>query len=475
MSDSLLNILIVDNHPLFLESISGILKGPDFNIKTAEGGLEAIDILDTFTPDIFFIDLIMPHINGEKLTRYIRTQTGFQDSYIVILSGIAKESDQIAIPPQADAFIAKGPMKYMAGHILDIIDTYRHRKRDIHLENFLGLSEIAPRHITKELLFSLKHLEILLDNMQDGVIEVSVDNRIVYINPAATDILGSSEFQLLSKDLLSIFSEEDGKKINALLSDFDSDRPVRGVIVPLNSLFIRISILLVREGDVQAKIILLNDVTSFKEEESKLQKALLEKEMLIREVHHRVKNNLNVISGLISIQSSMIHDESVRDILLEIQPRLQSISLVHDKLYNTNDLMNIPLDTYLSELAYLLIDMMTNREFTIDLRVNIPEIVLETDKIVILGLITTELITNAVKYGFYKDNPEENILTLSLVEKNNVCSLSIANNGKSFPEELDFKKSKKLGFQVINLLVEQINGMIELSREEETVFTITFS
>ena len=171
----------------------------------------------------------------------------------------------------------------------------------------------------------------------------------------------------------------------------------------------------------------------------------------------------------------MINDESVRDMLLEIQPRLQSISLVHDKLYNTDDLTSIPLDTYLSELAALLIGMMTNSGFVIDLKVDIPDIKLETDKIVILGLITTELITNAVKYGFYKDNPEGNVLALSLIKKNNLYSLSIANNGNPFPEDLDFKKSKKLGFQVINLLVGQIDGQIDLKREEGTVFTIVFS
>ena len=465
MNNKVLKILIVDNHPLFLESISSILSGPEYDVRTAGGGLQAIDVLDSFSPNIFFIDLIMPYINGEKLSKYIRAQEEHKDAYIVILSGIAKESDHIAIPPSANAFIAKGPMKLMAKHILDVIDQYRHKKRDIQYENLLGLNEISPRHITKELLFSLRHLEVLLDNMQEGVIEVSVDNRIVYINPAAINLLGSNEIGLLSKDFLSIISPDDKKIISKMLADFDSDLQVKDLMTKINNHYVQINIVGVSEGDVQSKIILIKDVTQFKKKEDKLKKTLKDKEMLMKEIHHRVKNNLNVISGLISIQSSMTKDETAKEMLLKIQPRLQSISLVHEKLYNTADLSNISLKAYLEELATLLIKMMTDENFQITLKVNIPDISLKSDKIVALGLICTEMITNAVKYGFYKDNPEENILKISMTEREK-HELVISNNGRPFPEDIDIESNKKLGFQVINLLVKQIEG--ELSLDYET-------
>jgi len=472
--DNPLKILVVDNHPLFLKSISGILSGNEYEVRTAEGGLEAIDILNTFIPQIFFIDMIMPHINGEKLSRYIRAQAPYKDAYIVILSGIAKESDKISIPPAADAFIAKGPMKLMAKHILDIIDRYRNKKRDIQFENLLGFNEIAPRHITKELLFSLKHLEVLLDNMQEGVIEVSVDNRIVYVNPTANKILGISEIKLLSRDFLSIIPQEDKKILEKMLADYDSDLQVKDLLTRINNRYVQINILKVTEGEVQSKIIMINDVTNFKEKEVKIKKALAEKELLIREIHHRVKNNLNVISGLISIQSSMVDDEYVKNMLLEIQPRLQSISLVHEKLYSTEDLTEISFSAYITELASLLITMMSDENFIIDLKVDVPEMTMNTDRIVAMGLICTELITNAVKYGFYRDNPEKNILKIYM-ETGERNKLSISNNGNPFPEDIDIKESRKLGFQVINLLVEQIGGTLELNRKKETIFTISFS
>ena len=473
MSNTPLKVLIVDNHPLFLESISRILSSTEYEVKTAIGGLEAIDLIEEFHPQIFIIDLIMPYISGEKLCKYIRSLDTFKDSFIAILSGIAKETEKISIPPGADAFIAKGPMKHMAGNIFDVIDLYRNKKRDVPFENLLGLNEIAPRHITKELLFSLRHLEVLLDNMREGVIELSLDNRIVYINPSAVKILDSSEMDLISKNLLSIFHDEDRQKFKTMLSDFDSGLKVKDVILSVNKHFVQIDILKVVEGTVEAKIILLNDVTRFKEKEARLQKALAEKEMLIREVHHRVKNNLNVISGLISIQSSMIDDVEVQGMLLEIQPRLQSISLVHDKLYNTEDLSNIYLNSYMEELAMLLIGMMTNSEFAVNLDIDIREITLDTDTIVSLGLISTELITNALKYGFYSDNPEENTLRISFDEGER-NRLRISNNGRPFPVDLDINSSRKLGFQVINLLVGQINGELELKRDPVTEFSIIF-
>lgn len=468
-------ILIVDNHPLFLESIDNILSSSEYEVRKAGGGLEAIDILDTFKPQIFFIDLVMPYIGGDKLSRYIRAHEEFAHSFIVILSGIAKESETVEIPPQADAFIAKGPLKNMAGHIFDVIDQYKMKKRNKHPEALLGLKEIAPRHITKELLFSVKHLEVLLDNMREGVIEVSTDNRIVFVNPAATEILGINEFDMLSRNLNDAFAGESAVHIKRIMEAFDRGDKIRDEILKVNNHYVRTSIHKVKDSEVESKIVFFNDVTSFKEKEASLHKALGEKEMLLREVHHRVKNNLNVISGLISIQSSMIGDESVRKSMLEIQPRLQTISLVHEKLYNTDDLTNIDLRVYLEELASLLLEMMVEgNEYSVDLSVDIPSFALETNKTVSIGLICTELITNAVKYGFHKDNPEPNRLSLSLKIDEGVKFLSIANNGHPFPEDLDIKSSRKLGFQVINLLVEQLEGSIVLEKEKKTKFTVIF-
>jgi len=472
MKNNALKILVVDNHLLFLNSISGILSGPGYEVRTANGGLEAIDILETFKPQLFFIDFIMPYINGEKLTRYIRAQEGYEDAFIVILSGIASETDHITIPEGADAFIAKGPIKHMAGHIHDVINQYRNIKRETPSVNMLGLTEIIPRHITKELLFSLRHLEVLLDNMKEGVVEVAIDNRIVYINPAAIRILGSDEIGLLSKDFLSIIADEDKERIGNILADFDSDLQVKDFLSRINNHFVQINILGVTEGDVQSKIILIKDVTSFKEKEDKINKALAEKEMLIKEIHHRVKNNLNIISGLISIQSSMIKDETLRNMLLEIQPRLQSISLVHDKLYHSKDLVNISLRKYLTELASLLINMMSDENFAIRLEVDIPDISLDTEMIVAIGLISTELITNAVKYGFDKDNPD-NVLKIYL-EKHETYELTISNNGNKIPVGFDVKESRKLGFQVIELLIKQMGARLESNFDEDTKFTIIF-
>jgi PAS domain S-box-containing protein len=474
VADKPLKVLVVDNHPLFLESIRNILSSPEYEVRTAEGGLEAIDVLESFKPQIFFIDLIMPYIDGNKLSRYIRVQEEFANSFIVILSGIAKESDKIEIPAHTDAFIAKGPLKLMAGHIFDVIDQYRQKKREKHPESCLGLNEISPRHITKELLFSVKHLEVLLENMHEGIIEVSRDNRIVYINPAAAGILGLEEFTMLSRRLSEVFSDEDSRFLRSVLEDFDKGEVINDMIIPLKGKFVRTSIHGIADGSVEAKIIFLGDVTSFKEKEAGLEKALGEKEMLIREVHHRVKNNLNIISGLVTIQTELIEDEQSRDILREIQPRLQSISLVHDRLYKTEDLRNIDLKLYLGELASLLLGMLSSREFNINLEVKIPSITLVTDITVSLGLICAELITNAVKYGFYKDNPEQNLLVLSFEETEEECFLSISNNGHPFPDALELDKGSRLGFQVVNLLVDQISGRLELEKEKGTKFSIIF-
>ncbi len=468
-----LKVLIVDNHPLFLKFISSLFSADEYEVKIADGGLEAIDIVDSFTPDIFFIYLIMPYINGEKLVKYLRAQKELNESFVVIISGAAKEADSISIPPGADAFIAKGPMTLMARHILDIVDVYRNKRREVLAENMYGLNEIEPRHITQELLFSLKHLEVLLDNMQEGAIEVSMENRIVYMNPSAIEILGVKETELLSKDFLSIFDDENSNIIRKALMESNTEKKLHDLSFKMNDRLFQLKILTIAEGGSQSRIILINDVTIFKKEEERIKKDLEDKKMLIREIHHRVKNNLNIISGLLSIQSSMIKDEQVQELLSDIQPRLHSISLIHEKLYNTEDLRNVKLEEYLPELATLIINMMSPSGLDIILDVGISEIKLDVDKIVSLGLITTELITNAIKYGFTINNPEDNILGIKAVHKDNY-EISISNNGNRFPEDVDIDDCKKLGFQIVKLLVEQIDGVLELNTDKETIFRISF-
>jgi two-component sensor histidine kinase len=134
--------------------------------------------------------------------------------------------------------------------------------------------------------------------------------------------------------------------------------------------------------------------------------------------------------------------------------------------------VNISFRNYLSELASLLINMMSSENFNIRLEIDIPEISFDTDMCVTLGLISTELITNAVKYGFYKENPH-NILKIYM-EKKETYQLTISNNGKKFPEQADLKDKKQLGFQVINLLVEQMGGSLHTDFEHDTRFTIIF-
>ncbi len=471
--DKKLNVLIVDNHPLFLKFISSLFSIDEYEVKTAASGLEAIDIVESFIPDIFFIDLIMPYINGEKLVKYLRAQKEFNDSFIVIISGAAKEADSISIPPGADAFIAKGPMSLMARHILEIADSYRNKRREVLVENMFGLNEIEPRHITKELLFSLKHLEVLLDNMQEGAIEVSMENRIVYMNPSAIEILGVEETEWLSKDFLSIFDDGNSDIIRKALLESNTEKKFHDLSYKFNDHLFQLKILTIAEGGSQSRIILINDVTIFKKEEERIKKDLEDKKMLIREIHHRVKNNLNIISGLLSIQSSMINDEKFQELLADIQPRLHSISLIHEKLYNTEDLRNVKLNEYLPELATLIINMMSQPGLNIILDVEISEIKLDVDKIVSLGLITTELITNAIKYGFTISNPEDNILGIKAVHKDKY-EISISDNGNRFPDNVDIDDCKTLGFQIIKLLVEQIDGALEINTDRETVFRISF-
>lgn len=161
-------ILVVDNHPLILELLSSFLEKEGHAVRVAQDGLSALDVLDDFTPDIMFIDLVMPNISGDKLCRIVRAMPQLQDVFVVILSAIVSEGETDFLSYGADACIAKGSVKNIFLHVQELIaDSGKRATREWEPRIF-GLEGICQREITKELLHSQRHLELVLDHMSEA-------------------------------------------------------------------------------------------------------------------------------------------------------------------------------------------------------------------------------------------------------------------------------------------------------------------
>jgi len=237
---------------------------------------------------------------------------------------------------------------------------------------------------------------------------------------------------------------------------------------------VRASFLRDASNKATAVIGVTRDITARKQAQEKLTASLKEKEVLLKEIHHRVKNNLQVISSLLSLQSQHITDKDSRAMFQESQSRVRAIALIHEKLYQSEDIAHIDIASYIQDLTALLFSTYTVRN-AIKVDITITDIFLTITTAIPCGLIINELVSNALKHAFPKER--DGTITVSMTPStNDSLILTVSDTGIGFPEEIDFRNTTTLGMQLVITLVEQLEGTITLDRSEgRTTFTITFS
>jgi PAS domain S-box-containing protein len=217
--------------------------------------------------------------------------------------------------------------------------------------------------------------------------------------------------------------------------------------------------------------VIFEDITERKKAEEQLQRSLKEKEVLLKEIHHRVKNNMQVIHSLLNLQASGIDDKTLRAKLEESRDRVNSMALIHEKLYLSADLAHIDFREYLKNLVDGIAN--TYKRDGIVISVDMEPVALDVNVGIPCGLIVNELVSNSLKYAF----PEcrKGTITVGIrINSKGDNVLFVDDNGIGFPADLDFRNTPSLGLQLVNGLTEQIHGKIELSQRAGTRLSITF-
>lgn len=213
------------------------------------------------------------------------------------------------------------------------------------------------------------------------------------------------------------------------------------------------------------------DITERKLSEKKVKQSLYEKEVLLKEVHHRVKNNLQIISSILSLQSFSISDQQTIDLLTNSQNRIRSMSLIHELLYQTKDFSTINFSEYIRSISTNLFQSY-NQSADIHLITELEELFLDLDLAIPCGLIINELVTNSLKYAF--DINGEGEVKIQLSQKGDDVLLKMQDNGKGFPETINFRATESLGMQLVVSLVDQIDGEIVFDNSHGTSYEIRF-
>ncbi len=215
-----------------------------------------------------------------------------------------------------------------------------------------------------------------------------------------------------------------------------------------------------------------------REAEGQIRKSLREKEVLLKEIHHRVKNNLQIIHSMLNLQKPHLTDAGAIELFKESQNRVYTMALIHEKLYQSKSLAAIDLAEYVDSLiAYLFLSYGASRG-NIRAKVAIQEVDLDLDKLIPVALIINELVTNALKHGFSdsaaRDDGAGEIRVDLNVGPDGVVSLSVSDNGSGFPESFDVEQCRSLGLKLVRVLVRQLKGEMKLHSEGRTEFVITF-
>ncbi|MDH5736899.1 MAG: ATP-binding protein, partial [Gammaproteobacteria bacterium] len=204
-----------------------------------------------------------------------------------------------------------------------------------------------------------------------------------------------------------------------------------------------------------------------------LARSLEEKEMLLKEVHHRVKNNMQVISSLLNIQAETIGSEFFSGLLAESQQRIKSMSLIHENLYQSDNLLEIDFEDYIKMLANRLCRFYTVPNVAVKLNIQVEDVRLDIETAVPCGLIINELISNSLKHAFDGSAPTG---TISVRFTREGCSyrLVISDNGIGLPKDLDLSKSASMGMEIVSILTKQLEGNLIYGGTEGARFEITF-
>ena len=315
-----------------------------------------------------------------------------------------------------------------------------------------------------------------------GIFTCDVNGRVTYTNPRCHEIADFTSETSLGEGFVTVIHGEDRDRIlsqwfaqakagQPYADEFrviDREGRVRWVRV-------QTAAIVANNGTSMGHTGTLEDITQQKQSEEQIKASLAEKEVLLKEIHHRVKNNLQIISSLIYLQAQRIEDPKVRQIFEDSQSRISAMALVHDNLYRSQSLSRINFSEYIQTLTTSLFYTYRIQPDAVQLKVDIDDhVLMSLDKAIPCGLVLNELVTNALKHGFSEGTTGEIAVMLKKGSSDQIC-LTVENDGNNLPETFELKTIQSMGLRLVHELVNQLQGHFELDKTDKTRFRVTFS
>jgi PAS domain S-box-containing protein len=331
----------------------------------------------------------------------------------------------------------------------------------------------------RKLVESEEKYRNLVESIAEGLIIVDENENFLFSNKAALDIYGYNEDEILKMNVSDLVTEksfktiqkETIKRMNGRSSKYEitiirKNGEKRLTSITASPLF--------KDGKFIGSFELFIDITDIRKAEEELRASLREKEVMLQEIYHRVKNNMQIISSMLKLQSVHVTDETSLNLFKNCQNRVRSMSLVHEKLYRSKDLSRTNFEDYIKSLMRNLFISYGISDKRIRYDVKAKDIFLNISTAIPCGLIINELISNSIKYAF-PDNKKGHIIIKLSKDKKDKFTLIIRNDGIDFPEEIDLEKANSFGMQLVHILTQQLHAEIEIDRKGGTTFKLLFN
>ncbi len=356
---------------------------------------------------------------------------------------------------------ADGKIKEVLATVSIINDT------DQSIASFMDVTELKETEIA--LKESERKYREFADMLPQTVFETNARGNITFFNDHAFKMFGYSQKDLEDGlNILEIIDENERQRSQGDLSgDEYNAKHADGSSFPI----ILYSTPKCHDRKTQGFRGIIVDISDIKDVENELTKSLHEKEVLLQEIHHRVKNNMQIISSLLSLQAAYTESHEAKTVLRDSQNRVRTMAIIHENLYRIDDFSRLEVSDYLESMVQSIVSSYSPEPEGIKLEMSLEKVYLNLETALPLGLLVNEMVSNAMEHAFPRSAGK---ITLNLRSHGEGCVLKVKDNGVGLPEDFDPLKSDSLGLQLINNLVKQIEGSLEVKSEDGAEFTVQF-
>ena len=490
-------ILVIDDNPNSMGLIENYLEEQGVEMLVARDGLRGIEKAEFAHPDLILLDVIMPGLDGFETCRRLKASDAAKNIPVIFLTALTESEDKvkgfqvgavdyITKPIQKDETVARVMthlrLKELNENLEQLIEQ---RTRALERANEQLKKEIADRkQVEKALKKSEERFELAMKFANDGLFDWDLEHEQIYFSPGWKRMLGYEDHEILNEfSEWERLTEKDGVIASLDMVDeilegkrhrFENEFKMLHKDGHWVDILSRANVVFDEQGKGVRVVGTHVDISDRKRNELQIKSSLKEKEVLIQEIHHRVKNNMQVIISLLKLQADRIADEQFRVMFLESQSRIYAMAAVHETLHQSDNLARIDLAAYLSKLGKTVLQTYNTNSGEINLILEVEPIELKLELSYPIGLVFNELMSNTLKHAFTRGGVRE-IRIYGGITADNKVNLVISDDGVGLPADFDWRAADSLGLQIVRALVEdQLEGSINLDSTKGTKWGIVF-